>query len=257
MLRCMASDDPASDHQSQGHSRSEEIVSNTSNTSNTSKKAGLGDWFESVWMAIERVPKLDARLMAWLPVLLAAKRTRDALLELGQEALSADEWRVPDAQLAELVGALSDLAGAFPGIDEALPTFDEMGKLRSEVAADPSTRALGKSALGTIEALAQSALAKVVDLAFFSKETPQSEATAERLSTLLKRVELAADRLLASGIEAMASPPTDGSTGDSSCEPQDARAESPFDDVSSDDVSSDDVSSDDVSSDDVSSDDVP
>lgn len=200
----------------------EEKVANDSNS------GGLGDWMSSVWGAVERVPRLEARVAAWIPTLFAAKRASGALVELGRQTLGPltdeeREWRLPDNELAQLIGALSELTDALPALDNAFPSLGEMSQLRAEVAADPATHELGISLLKSLEGLAQSGLTKLVELAFFSRESPQSEATAERLTALLTRVERAADNLLAAGIEAMAKPPTDGCAGDSSCpEPTDA-----------------------------------
>ena len=195
---------------------------------NDSNSGGLGDWMSSVWGAVERVPRLEARVAAWIPTLFAAKRASGALVELGRQTLGPltdeeREWRLPDNELAQLIGALSELTDALPALDNAFPSLGEMSQLRAEVAADPATHELGLSLLKSLEELAQSGLTKLVELAFFSRESPQSEATAERLTALLTRVERAADNLLAAGIEAMAKPPTDGSAGDSPCpEPTDA-----------------------------------
>ncbi|RDV37290.1 hypothetical protein DV096_15030 [Bradymonadaceae bacterium TMQ3] len=189
-----------------------------------SKSGGLGDWLSSVWGAVERVPQLEARVVTWVPTLFAARSATRALVELGRETLGplTDEeraWKLPDSELAALVGAMAELADALPALDKAVPSFQEMSQLRAEVASDPATHELGISLLKSLEELAQSGLTKLVELAFFSRETPQSEATAERLTALLTRVEQAADSLLAAGIEAMAKPPTDGSADNAPCPP--------------------------------------
>lgn len=195
---------------------------------NDSNSGGLGDWMSSLWGAVGRVPRLEARVAAWIPTLFAAKRASGALVELGRQTLGPltdeeREWTLPDNELAMLISAMAELADALPALDNAVPSFQELGQLRAEVASDPATHELGLSLLKSLEELAQSGLTKLVELAFFSRESPQSEATAERLTALLTRVERAADNLLAAGIEAMARPSTDGSAGDAPCpEPADA-----------------------------------
>ncbi|RAL20396.1 hypothetical protein DL240_17605 [Lujinxingia litoralis] len=163
-----------------------------------------GDWLDGLMSLVERAPRVGQRALVWLPAILAGQRagrqSLRALRQLSTQAMHEEEWRWPDAPLAELIGALGEVIEALPSAREALPTMEELSELTTELAADPRARALGQEALERLEALTTRALASLVDLAFFATDKPRSEAFIARLTDIFQELERAADHLITASI---------------------------------------------------------
>lgn len=146
------------------------------------------------------IPGTARQLSTWIPALSAAWRAGGRAVALSaaiREQLDDDEalqW--PEELVGEFMETLREFGDTLPSIEEAIPIATDLLKLGDEHLGSETTQAIVLDILSRLEVVAERAVGRLLDAAFFASNSADQEQKTKDLLNFFLRLEDIFDRAL-------------------------------------------------------------
>lgn len=160
----------------------------------------LPGWLDRVLESARRLPGGTRRVAVWLPTLAAGWRAAErgmAVASALRQRLDEDEplqW--PDELAEEFGDTLREFGAALPEFDEAVPIAADLVELGEQFVDGDSASEAVLEVTRRLERLAENALQRLLEVAFFAPEPEETKKRNRQLRNLFGRLEELFDRLL-------------------------------------------------------------